>query len=308
MTEAPSAHPMAPHLGAQLRSLAGDIKLAHSVFALPWALLATVLAAHGQPIRAVAEKLLLIIICMVTARTAAMSANRLLDARIDAGNPRTARRAIPGGRLSPAVTVGVIVLVSLIFIAAAAMFEDLFADPWPLVLSLPVLAFLTAYPLLKRFSALCHFYLGAALGIAPICASLAVCGKVLPTAALLGAAVTLWTAAFDIIYACQDFEFDVKSGLWSVPAKVGISRALWISRIAHVICLGLLIAAGLCSPLLGIGYFIGVAIAAGLLIVEHTIVSPTDLSKVNVAFFTINGIISLLVGLLGMADVIRLGR
>jgi 4-hydroxybenzoate polyprenyltransferase len=242
---------------------------------------------------------------MVTARTVAMTANRLLDAKLDALNPRTARRAIPSGSLSPAFVGSVMVLCAATFIASTAMFLVVYHNRWPLILSGPTLLFVVAYPLLKRFTRLCHYYLGAALGLAPVCAWIAIRGDLSITPLLMGIAVLLWTAGFDIIYACQDYATDVEQGLFSVPSKIGIGPALWVSRLTHLACLGLMIAIGLTSsPPLGTLYFTGVGIAGILMIVEHSVVGADDLSKVGLAFFTINGIISLVLGTLGVLDVL----
>jgi 4-hydroxybenzoate polyprenyltransferase len=286
-----------PH---KLAVFAGDIKIHHTVFALPFALLSTFLAANGMP---PAGKLLLILICMVTARTVAMASNRLLDARLDSLNPRTARRAIPSGALSPTF-FGVIVAVCVAgFIGATALFQIWYRNPWPLILSVPVLAFLSGYPFLKRFTRLCHYYLGAALALAPVCAWIAIKGDVELPPVLMAIGVLLWTAGFDIIYACQDYEVDVQSGLHSVPSKLGIGRALWIARFTHLLSIAATVAVGLSTRHLGTFYFIGVGLASLLLVIEHSLVRENDLSKVGLAFFTVNGIISLAVGTLGIIDV-----
>jgi len=244
------------------------------------------------------------VVCMVAARTVAMAANRLLDAEIDAKNPRTARRAVPSGRLSRSFVTAALVLCSILFIAATAGFWLIYANLWPLILSLPVLLFLAAYPLLKRYTRLCHYYLGAALALAPICAWIAIAGSIAWPPVIMAVAVLTWTAGFDIIYACQDYDCDVRDGINSVPSKMGIAGALWVSRATHVVCLALLVALGLVSNQLGTLYFVGVACAAALLIVEHAIVRPHDLSKVGLAFFTINGIVSVVMGTLGVVDVL----
>jgi 4-hydroxybenzoate polyprenyltransferase len=283
----------------KLELFARDIKISHTVFALPFALLSTFLAAGGMPAPGV---LLLFLVCMVTARTVAMAANRLLDARLDALNPRTAGRAIPSGRLSRPFYVTVLAGSAAAFVAAAAGFLR-YRNPWPLVLAVPVLLFLCGYPLLKRFTRLCHYYLGAALALAPVCAWVAVTGTLAPPPLWMAAAVLCWTAGFDIIYACQDFRSDVECGVFSVPAKIGVGPALWVARATHGVCVAMLVALGLSSPLLGTLYFVGVAAAVALLAVEHSLVRADDLSKVNLAFFTFNGVISLLIGTLGAIDV-----
>lgn len=285
----------------KLSVFAADIKIHHTVFALPWALLATFLAAGGVP---PAGKLLLILVCMVTARTVAMAANRLLDAKLDAINPRTARRAIPSGALSVTFVVGIVVICAALFVGATAMFEIFYRNPLPLLLSLPVLLFVSAYPLLKRFTRLCHYYLGAALALAPVCAWIAIRGGLQLPPLLMAAAVLCWTAGFDILYACQDYAIDVQFGLHSVPSKLGIRRALWVARITHVASVAAMVAVGFSTPRLGPFYFAGVALAFGLLVIEHALVRENDLSKLGLAFFGMNGIISVALGTLGIIDVI----
>jgi 4-hydroxybenzoate polyprenyltransferase len=297
MTQASPSLPLVAKLGVFTR----DIKISHTVFALPFALLSTFLAAGGLP---PVGKLGLILLCMIAARSVAMSANRLLDAQLDALNPRTARRAIPAGVLSRRFYLVIAIACCLAFIAATAGFRWMYHNPWPLWLAVPVLAFLCAYPLLKRFTRLCHYYLGVALGLAPVCAWLAVRGTLNWPPILMGAAVVCWTAGFDIIYACQDYQSDLATGVVSVPARLGIARALWVARLTHIFSVGLLIALAETAPQLGIGYRIGVGIAVLLLLFEHALVRADDLSKVGVAFFTVNGTISLLLGTLGIADVL----
>jgi 4-hydroxybenzoate polyprenyltransferase len=284
---------------------AGDIKIAHTVFALPFALLSTFMAARGWP---TLGRLGLILICMVTARTVAMAVNRLLDAALDAKNPRTARRAIPAGRLSRGFYWMIVALCAGAFIAAAGGFLFAYGNPWPLWLAAPVLCLLSAYPFMKRLTRFCHYYLGACLAIAPLCAWVAMRGTIDPPPFWMFGAVLMWTAGFDIIYACQDYESDVACGLFSVPAKVGIAKALWISRLTHLGCVAMLLGLGFSSNLLGGLYFIGVGAAAALLIAEHSLVRADNLSKVNLAFFTVNGIISLMLGTLGIVDVLRLSH
>jgi 4-hydroxybenzoate polyprenyltransferase len=249
-------------------------------------------------------QLLLILACMVTARTVAMAANRLLDARLDALNPRTARRAIPAGTLSPGFYVAVTAACTAGFFAGCAGFYGLYGNALPLLLGGPVLAFLSAYPLLKRFTRLCHYYLGAALALAPVCAWVAIRGTIEPPPFWMAGAVLCWTAGFDVVYACQDHAADVAHGVYSVPAKLGIARALWVARLTHAVAAALLVGLGLTTnPPLGTLYFVGVALAVGLLVVEHALVKPDDLSKVGLAFFTVNGVISLVLGTLGILDV-----
>jgi 4-hydroxybenzoate polyprenyltransferase len=288
-------------LPSKLATFARDIKIGHTVFALPFALLSTFIAADGWP---PLGKLVLILLCMVTARSLAMAANRLLDAQLDALNPRTARRAIPAGTLSRTFYLMISLLCAVAFIASTASFYVLYRNPWPLWLSVPVLAFLCAYPLLKRFTRLCHYYLGMALGLAPVCAWIAVRGVMAPPPLWMAGAVLCWTAGFDIIYACQDYESDVAGGVFSVPARLGIRRALWVARFTHVVSVAMLIALSVSCPKLGIFFRVGIAIAILLLVIEHALVRADDLSRVGLAFFTVNGVISILLGSLGIADIL----
>jgi 4-hydroxybenzoate polyprenyltransferase len=285
---------------AKLNDFARDIKISHTVFALPFALLSAFVAAGGMPKVGV---LGLILVCMVTARTVAMAANRLLDAALDARNPRTAGRAIPSGKLSRGFYGAVLAACGLAFLFACAGFWFLYANRYPLLLAVPVLLFLGAYPLLKRFTRFCHYYLGAALALAPVCAWLAVRGSLAATPFWMAGGVLCWTAGFDIIYACQDYASDVECGVFSVPANLGIEPALWVARLTHGVCVGMLVGLGRSSPALGLLYWIGVGAAVALLVVEHSLVRPSDLSKAGLAFFTVNGVISVLLGTLGIVDV-----
>jgi len=288
---------------ARLAIFAGDIKVSHTVFALPWAMLAVAVAAVEYPGSLAVGKIVLVLLCMVTARTVAMSANRLLDARLDAINPRTQRRAIPSGALSARFYLVALLLCAGLFIAVTAGFLH-YRNSWPLAFSIPVLAFVSAYPFTKRFTTLCHFYLGAALALAPVCAWMAIAGHLDLSPWLMAIAVLTWTAGFDIIYACQDYQSDISTGIFSVPASIGIGPALWVSRLTHLLSLAAIVLVGKLSPGLGTFYFVGVGIAAVLLMIEHAVVKPGDLSKVNLAFFTINGIISIVLCGLGILDTV----
>jgi 4-hydroxybenzoate polyprenyltransferase len=287
-------------LPARFVLFARDIKISHTIFALPWALLATFLAAGGFP---KPGQLILILLCMVTARTVAMASNRLLDAKLDAQNPRTAGRAIPSGKLSRTFYAVTLAACAIAFIGSASLFWFIYRNPLPAALSVPVLLFLAGYPLLKRFTRLCHYYLGAALALAPVCAWIAIAGTVAPEPFIIAAAVLLWTAGFDIIYACQDYRSDLETGVISVPSKLGIRGALWVARLTHVGSFIAMLLLGWYSQPLSTLYYIGVACAGVLLVIEHSLVKANDLSKVGLAFFTVNGIISLLVGILGVIDV-----
>jgi len=304
MTSPLAIPPASPSLLPKLRAFAADIKLSHTVFAMPFALLSATLAAHRAG-GVKAGQLLLIVACMVTARTVAMGANRYFDAAGDALNPRTAGRAIPAGRLGKPFVLAMIGLSVGGFVLAALGFWWLYANPWPAILAVPVLVYLSAYPLFKRFTALCHFYLGSALALAPVCAWVAIAGNLAPPPLWMAAGVLLWTAGFDVIYACQDHAHDVAHGVFSVPAKLGVAGALWVARASHAACAAMFVALGVTTPEFGVPYFAGVAAAVGLLVVEHALVKPNDLSKVGLAFFTMNGVISLLLGTLGIIDVLR---
>ena len=261
------------------------IKWEHSVFALPFALCGAMLAARGIPS---ARQLLWIIVAMVGARSAAMAFNRLADASLDAANPRTRTRALPAGHLTPAFVATFTVISSVIFIVAAAQLNRL-----ALWLSPVALAVLLLYSYTKRFTRWSHLVLGFALGIAPAAAWIAVRGTLDVRILLLTAAVTFWVAGFDVLYACQDFEFDSGNGLHSIPRHIGVRHALWVARGFHLMMLALLVAL-LWSFGLGKLAVAGVAVVAALLAYEHSLVSVDDLSKLNAAFFTMNGVISIL--------------
>lgn len=294
-----------PTFATRLQTFASDIKLSHSVFALPWAILATFLAAQSASPQDVGPgwvRIGLIVLCMVLARTVAMGANRLFDARLDALNPRTSGRALPSGRLSKAFVIGIIAACSIGFIGATSLFGVFYKNWIPLAAAVPVLVFISAYPFLKRFSRLCHYYLGAALALAPVCAWVAIAGSISVEPLWMALAVLLWTAGFDILYACQDYQSDRATGVVSVPARFGIANALWIARLTHAGCVLAMIGLLWASALLSVLFATGIGIAIVLLIIEHLIVRPTNLTAINLAFFTINGIISLVLGALGVID------
>ena len=259
------------------------IKWEHSIFALPFALCGAMLAAGGAPSL---RQLTWIIVAMVAARSAAMAFNRLADAQIDAANPRTSTRALPTGHLSPAFVATFVVISSAIFVVAASQLNRL-----ALWLSPVALAVLLLYSYTKRVTRWSHLVLGFALGIAPAAAWIAVRGSLDQRILLLTAAVTFWVGGFDVLYACQDFEFDRQSGLHSIPRYLGIHRALWVARLFHIVMLLLLVAL---LMVFGLGRLAvcGVAVVAALLAYEHSLVRAGDLSKLNAAFFTMNGVIS----------------
>lgn len=271
---------------ALLRSLGVTlemIKWEHSVFALPFALLGAMLAAGGWP---PGRTLAWIILAMVAARSAAMAFNRLADAAFDAANSRTASRALPAGTLSRGFVAGFVVLACAVLVLAAWQLNRL-----ALMLSPVAVAVLLLYSYTKRFTRWSHLALGFALGMAPAAAWIAVRGSLDLRILLLTAAVTLWVAGFDILYACQDYDFDLRAGLYSVPKAFGIARALAIARALHVLMLALL--GGVVFAFgLGIVAAAGVFVVALLLTYEHSLVAPNDLSRLNAAFFTMNGVIS----------------
>jgi 4-hydroxybenzoate polyprenyltransferase len=261
------------------------IKWEHSIFALPFALCGAMLAAGGFP---TAHQLLWIVVAMVAARSAAMAFNRLADASIDAANPRTRTRALPVGQLTPAFVATFVVVTSAIFVIAASQLNRL-----SLWLSPVALAVLLLYSYTKRVTRWSHLVLGFALGIAPAAAWIAVRGALDPRILLLTAAVTFWVGGFDVLYACQDFDFDREAGLHSVPRYFGIGAALWIARGFHAVMIALLVALVI---VFGMGKLAGWGVVAVvlLLLYEHSLVKSDDLSKLNAAFFTMNGIISVL--------------
>jgi len=261
------------------------IKWEHSIFALPFALCGAMLAADGIP---AGRTLLWIVVAMISARSAAMAFNRLADASIDAENPRTRTRALPAGTLSPAFVAAFVLISCAVFVLAAARLNRL-----ALLLSPVALAIVLLYSYTKRFTRWSHLFLGLALGIAPSAAWIAVRGSLDPRILLLTAAVTFWVAGFDVLYSCQDYDYDRDAGLHSVPRYFGIGGALWVARLFHVIMLGLLVALVIAFGL-GKLAMAGVVSVAVLLFYEHSLVSSDDLSKLNAAFFTMNGVISVL--------------
>ena len=295
---------------SRLNLLARDIKVSHSVFALPFALLAAVMALwHPTMDRAtfpLGWTLLLIVICMVLARTMAMAFNRWADAKLDAGNPRTQGRAIPSGRLPASYMLSVAIGCALAFIVTCTGFWLMTANLWPLMLSPFVLIFLAGYSYTKRFTWLCHLYLGAALALSPIAAVIAIKPALLATIApwLLAGMVMCWVAGFDIIYALQDVAADREAGTYSMPSRLGVQPALRISRALHLVSLLMLILLVTLSEVLHLRFAIGVGIVAALLLLEHVLVWHSKTHHIHIAFFTLNGLISLLLGGLGIWDIV----
>lgn len=298
MSARPGAAEVSARAGAagRLRITLTMIKFSHTLFALPFALLSAFLAAGGWPR---ASTLLKILLAMVGARSAAMAHNRLADRRHDAANPRTAARALPSGALSVIYVRGFLLASVALFLAAAASLNRL-----TLLLAPVALALLLTYAYTKRFTAFSHLVLGLCLALAPIGAWIAVTGSVATLPIVLGLAVLFWTAGFDVIYALQDLEFDRGAGLKSIPARFGARRALALSSLFHAAMVVLLLAVW---RLAGGGWIFLAGIGATVLalIYQHAIVKPNDLSRVDAAFFTANGFVSVVLALCGIAEILR---
>ena len=295
-----------PTVLGRVRQLLEMIRFSHTLFALPFALLAAAMAwaanAHGDPpIRFRWQDLAGILLCMVFARSAAMAFNRLADRRLDALNPRTAGRHLPTGTIRAASVVLFTVVCSLGFVAATLLFLP---NRVPLYASVPVLLFLFAYSYTKRFTVLSHFWLGAALMLAPLAAWAALRPEFAWGPPILGCAVMLWVAGFDMIYACQDVAFDVKMRLFSAPARFGVTGALRLAALCHLGMVLLLFALPLVYDGFGWIYHAGVAAIAGLLLYEHALVRPDNLTRVNRAFFHVNAVVSIGLFVVGSLDLL----
>ncbi|MEO7994794.1 MAG: UbiA-like polyprenyltransferase [bacterium] len=271
-----------------LAALFDDIKLAHTIFALPFALLSVHLAFERMGTGYRWDLFGYVLLCMFFARSAAMGFNRWLDRVIDARNPRTLSRSIPAGAVQPPVMLAFTVACCVAFIAVTW-----FINPLAFALSPVALAIVLGYSTAKRYTSLAHLWLGFSLAIAPMGAWIAVTGAFAPEPFWLVAAVLTWVGGFDVLYSCQDVAFDTSENLWSIPRRVGIAKALLISSLLHAITVVTLLVFGVAMHL-GVIYDVTIALIAGILIWEHTIVTPTDLSRINVAFFTLNGLISIL--------------
>ncbi|MEX2219420.1 MAG: 4-hydroxybenzoate octaprenyltransferase [Phycisphaerales bacterium] len=307
-------------LWARARVIAADIKLAHSVFAMPFAVLGAFLAWRGagagqgagqaggeESSGRFAGQLALIVLCMVAARTWAMLFNRLADWRYDAANPRTARRAIPSGRLTVRQGWAAAAGAAVAFVACASLFGVLFGNWWPAALSAPVLAWIAFYSLTKRFTALAHVFLGGALAASPLAAAIAVDPGALdgvPALWFVAGMVLLWVAGFDVIYALQDEEFDRGAGLRSIPARLGPAAALWVSRGLHAGALAMLLLAWRAEPRFGWLFGAGVGAVAALLALEHLILLRRGRAGLEMAFFTVNGVVSCVLGAAGCVDLV----
>jgi 4-hydroxybenzoate polyprenyltransferase len=267
------------------------IRFSHTLFALPFALLSAALAWKTKNEFSIIE-LLGIVACMVFARSAAMAFNRIADQKFDAVNPRTASRHLPSGQVNLGQAWVFTLICSAGFITATLIFLAR-GNPWPTILSVPVLLFLGVYSFTKRFTIFSHFWLGVSLMLAPVSSWIAICGmRNLDAPFVLGLAVLFWVAGFDILYACQDVNFDQKVGLFSVPARLGIPSSLWVALACHLIMIALLICLWVILPHLSWIYLAGVGCVGALLAYEHWIVRPDDLERVNQAFFHVNSVIS----------------
>jgi len=282
-----------------IRTTLEMIKIEHTLFALPFAFLGAILAARGVPTVA---QIIWITVAMVGARSTAMAFNRIADREYDARNPRTKIRAIPAGALSVAFVAGFTLVSAVVFFVAAAMLNRL-----TLILSPVALASVLLYSYTKRWTALSHLVLGWCLAIAPTGAWIAVRGTIdSPVPLLLSLVVMLWTAGFDVLYACQDYEFDRAAGLRSIPAHFGIATSLWIARVLHLTAFGAVIALYLLANLGGLA-FVGVVATGALLVYQHTLVRADDLSRLNAAFFTTNAFVSVIL-LITFGGAVFLGR
>lgn len=300
-----------PSLFASLLRWGEMVKFSHSVFALPFALIATFLAARSayragdsHSVWPAWDQLVLIVCCMVSARSAAMTFNRIVDAPFDARNPRTRGRALAAGAMKRSEAWLFFIVAVAAFGLSCGGFWWRHGNFWPAAFALPVLAYVCFYSYTKRFTRWSHFVLGSAIAVAPGAAWLAIHPPSLGwPAAILVLAVATWIAGFDIIYACQDIEADRREGLHSLPSRLGPARALRIARASHVLTVLLLMAL---APVAGMRYLYcaGVGFVAVLLYVENALVSATDFSKISLAFFTVNGVISLLLAALAIGDVL----
>jgi len=283
-------------LAQRATAYAGLVKLSHSVFALPFALLSLLAATGGRPSL---QLIGLVVGAVVSARTAAMAFNRFADRHLDADNPRTKGREIPAGVVSPASALALTAVAGAVFLAFCWLLS-----PMCLLLGAPTLLWLLGYSYAKRFSSLCHLWLGIALGISPVAAWFAVDGAFgarmwAPTT--LGAAVACWVAGFDVLYACQDDDFDRERGLHSLPVRLGRRGAMWVSRALHGLALLGFAGFGLLVPL-GPAYLGGVVLAAALLVWQHRVLRPDDLSRIQAAFFTANGTLAVVMFAAGCVD------
>jgi len=292
-----------------------DIKLAHSVFAMPFAILGAFLVApisgefsdHKIDWTQLSKMLILIVVCMVFARNWAMLVNRVADVDIDSKNPRTSRRAFASGKLSLRDGYLLLIINAIAFMITCTLFGLLFQNWWPTILSAPVLIWIGFYSFTKRFTWLCHVFLGGALAASPIASAIAVGPDQLaqtPAVFWIASMVMCWVAGFDIIYALQDLDYDKEVGLSSVPAKFGWKRAAWLSRLLHLVAIASISIAWLTEPNFGAVFVGAILIVAGILIYEHVILAKRGKAGIPMAFFTLNGIVSLVLGAAGVIDLL----
>ncbi len=304
----------------RLRQILEMIRFSHTLFALPFALLAALMAwvtpTQQSDVSFRIQDLIGILIAMVGARSAAMAFNRLVDHKIDAANPRTAGRHLPAGLLSRQAVIVFTIFSTIVYLLGALLF---WPNYLPALFALPVLAVLLGYSYAKRFTSLAHFWLGFALGLAPVCAWIAIRGNevianppdIVPSL-VLGIAVMLWVAGFDMIYACQDFEFDRRAGLCSVPARWGIRGALRMAAACHAGMVVALVGLPISGQWVGVPipldwpYYLATGLIAGLLVYEHALVRPDDLSRVGIAFFHVNAVVSIGLLAIGAIDLLVL--
>ena len=296
-------------MASALAKLLSDIKISHTIFAMPFAVLGGFMAAanDGDITWAVfGWQLLLIVACMFFARNVAMLANRILDRKIDANNPRTQSRVVASGDV-PVVVAGIYLSCNAILFIGTTAFFLRWGNSYPIALSVIVLLWLSAYPLLKRFTWLCHLYLGASLAMSPVAAAIAVEPNTLTHLPiwLLSGAVLCWVAGFDIIYALQDVGCDKRDNLKSMPASLGVRPAMLISQFLHCICIALLFGVATTEEKFGWLFLFAVFLIAGLLIYEHLTVKKWGTTKIALTFFTLNGVVSLVLGTTGIIDLLR---
>lgn len=293
-----SAEPVTTGLATRVRHILELIRFSHTIFALPFALLSAALAWFQPDSVFRWQDLAGILLCMVFARSAAMAFNRLVDRDVDAANPRTEKRHIPAGLLSAKAVAVFTFVCSAAFVASTLIFLP---KRLPIMLAVPVLLFLLGYSYAKRFTSLCHYWLSTALMLSPIAAWIAVRDEFALPPTLLAAVVFFWVGGFDVIYACQDTDFDKEKRLHSVPARWGIPRALRIAMISHLLTIASLVGLWYLTDL-GLIFLSGVVLVSGLLIYEHSLVRPDNLTKVNIAFFNVNAIISFGLFAVGLLD------
>ena len=284
---------------ASVRSYFDLIRFSHTIFALPFALLAAILAWQDDATAFRWRDLAGILLCMVFARSAAMAFNRLVDRDVDAANPRTAARHLPKGLLSVRSVTLFTILMSLGFIVSTLLFLP---NHLPMLLAIPVLLFLLGYSYSKRWTNLCHYWLSAALMLAPVATWIALKGNVELTPLMLAAMIFFWVGGFDIIYACQDTDFDRERNLFSLPARIGVPRALRAAFLSHLAAIAVLLGLWWLTPM-GSVFLIGILVISAVMLYQHCLVKPDDLARVNLAFFHVNALVSFGILVIGCLDV-----